>query len=134
MAKVTGITTTVTLDDAGGTGRAITNDVLSLNVTTSRGTQDVTGLDKSAMERLLLLNDFTGTLNCAFNTAALTGSHTVLSTITDNDTRTLVIGYPGATLTVEVVLSNYSVQRGADGSLTSSAEVSLADGTAAAWS
>ena len=86
------------------------------------------------MERLLLLNDLTLSLQCAFNTEALTGSHTVLSSITDSDTRTVAIGFPGATLTAEMILFNYTVNRGADGSMGSSVEMSLANGTAAAWS
>lgn len=134
MAKVSGITTAVTVDDAGGTARIITNDVTSLTTNTSRGVQDVTGLDKSAMERLLLLSDGTISINGVFNTAALTGSHTVLSTITDNDNRTVAIGYPSATLTMEMVLTSYNLNRAQDGSLTFTAEMALADGTAPAWS
>ena len=134
MAKVSGITTAVTIDDAGGTGRVISNDVTSITTNTSRGVQDVTGLDKSAMERLLLLSDGTLSITGVFNTTALTGIHTVLSSITDNDTRTVVIGYPGATLTMEMILTSYNVNRAQDGSLTVTADLSLADGTAPAWS
>jgi hypothetical protein len=133
MAKVSGITTSVTVDDADGSARIITNDVTSLTTNTSRGVQDVTGLDKSAMERLLLLSDGTITINGVFNTAALTGSHTVLSTITDNDTRTVAIGYPGATLTMEMLAHTYNLSRAQDGSLTFTAELSLADGAVPAW-
>lgn len=134
MAKVSGLPTSVNLDDAGGVARNISNDILSINVATPRGVQDVTGLDKSAMERLLLLVDFTGTINGVFNTAA-NASHSVLKTVTSSGAnRTIAIGYPGATLTAEVVVSDYQVTRGQDGSLTWSAPFSLADGTAPVWS
>lgn len=133
MAKVSGITTSVTVDDSSGTARVISNDVTSITTNTSRGVQDVTGLDKSAMERLLLLSDGSITINGVFNTAADTGSHTVLSSITDNDTRTVAIGYPSATLTMEMVLVSYNLNRAQDGSLTFTAEMQLANGTAPAW-
>jgi hypothetical protein len=133
VAKVSGLPTSIALDDAGGTPRTISNDVTSIDVSTPRGTQDVTGLDKSAMERLLLLADFTGTLNGVFNTAS-NMSHDVLKTVTTSSaTRTLAIGYPGATLTAEVLVTDYSISRGADGALTWSAPFSLANGTAPAW-
>jgi hypothetical protein len=135
VSKTSGLTTTFTVDDKDGTGQAISNDVTSVQINTSRGSQDVTGLDKSAMERLLLLNDCTISINFVFNSAATTGVHTVLSTITDNDTRTVVIVFPGTvTLTAECVLTAYNINRAQDGSLTGTAEFALANGTAATWS
>jgi hypothetical protein len=140
MAKVSGLTTTVTLDDASGTGRAISNDVTSIEVSTPRGAQDVTGLDKSAVERILLLADGTGTISGVFNTAT-NMSHDVLKTVPtqsgsgSGSTRTLVIVFPGpATLTLEVLLTDYSLSRGSDGSLTWTVPFQLANGTAPAWS
>lgn len=133
MAKVSGLPTGVAVDDAAGVARTISNDILSINVATPRGVQDVTGLDKSAMERLLLLADFTGTMNGVFNTAA-NMSHDVLKTVTSSGAqRTITITYPGATLAAEVVISDYQVTRAQDGSLTWSAPFALANGTAPAW-
>lgn len=134
MAKVSGLPTGVAVDDAAGTPRTISNDILSFNVATPRGVQDVTGLDKEAMERLLLLADFTGTMNGVFNTAA-NMSHDVLKTVTSSDAqRTITITYPGATLAAEVVISDYQVSRNQDGSLTWSAPFSLANGAVPVWS
>lgn len=134
MAKVTGITTSLTVDNAAGAGKDISNDVLSLNANTPRGMQDVTGLDKSAMERLLLLSDGNLTANGVFNTTA-DKSHSVFSTLHSSSVaRTVVIGYPGATLTMEMVISDYSVNRAQDASLTWTVNMALADGTAPAWS
>ena len=68
MAKTTGLgVTTLSVDDSGGTVRDIRNDITSFNFATPRGVQDVTGIDKSAMERLLLLADFSITLNGVVN-------------------------------------------------------------------
>jgi len=134
VAKVSGLPTGVAVDDAAGVARTISNDILSINVATPRGVQDVTGLDKSAMERLLLLADFSGTMNGVFNTAA-NMSHDVLKTVTSSSARrTITITYPGATLAAEVIISDYQVTRAQDGSLTWSAPFSLANGTAPVWS
>ncbi len=66
MSKETGMAwTTCTVDDSGGSGRAIKNDVTNLDLSMTNGVQDTTGLDKSAIERQLLLGDFSLTLNGA---------------------------------------------------------------------
>jgi hypothetical protein len=140
VAKVSGLTTSVTVDNAAGTGQNISNDITSIDVSTPRGMQDITGLDKSAIERLLLLADGTVTLNGVFNTAT-NMSHDVFKTVPTQSgtgtgsTRTVVIVYPGpATLTMECVLTDYSLSRAQDGSLTWSVPGSVANGTAPAWS
>jgi hypothetical protein len=125
MAKVSGLTTSVTV-----AGNNISNDVTSMNVDTPYGEQDITGLDKSAVERLLLRADCTGTLNGVFNIAT-SMSHATLKT---PGSKTFVLVYPGsATLTFTAVTTNYAVASGADGSLTWSANWALSSGTAAAW-
>lgn len=124
MAKVSGLTTTVTV-----ASNDISNDVTSINVDTPYGVQDITGLDKSAMERLVLRADATGTMNGVFNTSA-NKSHATLKT---PGSKTFVIAYPGATLTFTAVTTNYAVTMGADGSLAWSVNFSLSSGTAAAW-
>lgn len=134
MAKSSGIGMTVTIDDADGTGRAITNDVISCNFTTTRGVQDITGLDKSAMERLLLLNDATIDITAVFNPAANPSMFGVLSTPADNDTRTVVIVVGSQTFTAECILASVTWTRNQDGSFTAQAQFQLANGTAAAWS
>jgi len=49
-------------------------------MSTPRAVQDVTGVDKSAIERLLLLADFSITLNGVYNNAA-GKSHAVFKTV-----------------------------------------------------
>lgn len=124
MAKSSGLTTTVTV-----ASNDISNDVTSINIDTPYGVQDITGLDKSAVERLLLRADCTGSLNGVFNTTA-SKSHATLKT---PGSKTFVIGYPGATLTFTAVTTNYAVSLGTDGALTWSCNFSLSSGTAAAW-
>ena len=132
MAKVTGLPTSITIDNGAGAAKVITNDVTSVSVSTPRGVFEVTGLDKSVVERLCLLLDGTGALKGVFNTTA-DMSHAVLSTVTTSTlSRTLVIGYPGATLTMEVYVTDYQLEL-ADGKLTWTAPFVLMNGTAPAW-
>jgi hypothetical protein len=125
---------TLTVDDDGGTGRAITNDVTNLTINTPRGVQDITGLDKAAFERLLLLSDCSIDITGVWNPAANPSSFGVYSTHADNDSRTVVIVVGGKTFTVETILTDVSWDRAADGSFTFTANHQLSNGTAAAWS
>ena len=134
MAKSTGIGMTVTIDDADGTGRAISNDVTNLTFNTPRGVQDVTGLNSTAMERLLLLIDFNMTVTCVFNPAANPSMFGVFSTPADNDTRTVVIVVGGKTMTAECHMTDVSWTRNADGSFTAQATFVQSSTTAPTWS
>lgn len=132
MAKVTGLAwTTCSLDDSGGAVVAIVNDVTSVTFATPRGVQDVTGMDKSAYERLLLLADFSCTLAGVFNPAL---SHTALATVPSTSAvRTLTLTTNGVTLANEVLVTDYALTRGAGGELTWTAPCVLANGTAPTW-
>lgn len=133
MAKSSGIGMTVTIDDADGTGRAITNDITNITFSTPRGVQDVTGLNSTALERLLLLIDFNCTITCVFNPAAAPSMFAVLSTPADNDTRTVVIVVGGKTMTAECHMTDVSWSRNADGSFTAQATFVQSSTTAPAW-
>ena len=88
--------TTLSVDDSGGTARDIRNDITNCEFATPRATQEVTGIDKSAMERLLLLADFTITLNGVFNDAANL-SHAVFKTVPSTSVaRTVSINVSGS--------------------------------------
>lgn len=135
MAKESGLGwTTLSVDDSAGVAQAIKNDITDLQFATPRGVQDVTGIDKSAMERLLLLADFSITLNGVFNDAA-GASHPVFKTVPSTSVaRTVSIAVSGQTLAAECLFTDYSLNRAADGSLTWSAPGALADGTVPTWS
>lgn len=137
MSKESGLGwTTCSIDDSAGTLRAIINDVNSLSFSTPRAVQDVTGIDKSANERQLLLADFQATLNvAAFNDAASTGAHTVLKTVPSTSvTRTFSLAVSGQSLSNEVLATDYQLQRANSGEFTATVPLALADGTVPTWS
>jgi hypothetical protein len=126
--------TTLSVDDSGGTPQAIKNDVTNFEFATPRGVQDVTGVDKSAMERLLLLADFSITLNGVFNDAA-GASHVVFKTVPSTSVaRTTSLAVSGQTIAPELLYTDYAMTRAADGSLTWSAPGVLSDGVVPTWS
>jgi hypothetical protein len=132
MAKETGLGwTTLSLDNSSGTLKDIKNDVHNWEFGTPRAVQDVTGVDKSAIERLHLLADFSATLNGTFNDAT-DFSHDVFTPI--DNARTLSNVVSGQTLSPEVLITDYALTRGDDGSLTWAVPLVLADGTVPTWS
>lgn len=135
MAKENGLGwSTLTVDDASGTPQVLKNDITNLQFATPRAVQDVTGIDKSAMERLLGLADFSVTLSGVFNDAAGM-SHAVFKTIPSTSVaRTVSIGVSGQTLAAECLLTDYPLSRGNDGTLTWAVPGVLADGTVPTWS
>ena len=135
MAKESGLGwTTLEVDDSGGTARDIKNDVTSFDFATPRGVQDITGVDKSANERLLLLADFSINLSGVFNDAASTGSHTVLSTVSSTSVaRTVTLVISGQTLPNECMFTDFALTRAATGELTFTAPGVLSNGTVPTW-
>lgn len=138
MAKTTGLGATLIVQDAGAVARTISNDCTNFTFTTPRATQDVTGIDKSANERLLLLADYTNTLNGVFNSAA-NQSHDVFKTVPSTSvarTTTIQPTSAGGTpqLIANVFYTDYQITRSATGELTWQAPGSLADGTVPTWS
>lgn len=135
MAKQSGLGwTTCSVDDSGSVARAIKNDVTNLAFATPRGVQDITGIDKSAYERLLLLADASGSLNGVFNPAATTTSHAVFSTVPSTSVaRLITLTVGGVTLAVTAIFTDYSLTRGNDGALTWTAPFVLSSGTVPTW-
>ena len=134
MAKESGIGMTVTVDDSSDAAKDISNDIDSITFDTPRGTQDITGLDVSSIERLALLADGTVTINGTFNDD-VGKSHDVFKDIATNTAlRTVTIAISGQTLTMEVLFTSYSLNRGADGSLKFTATGQLAATTGFGWS
>lgn len=136
MAKTSGLGAAILVDDATGTPQTITNDVTNFTLNTPVATQDTTGVDKYAHERLALLADATATLNWVFNAAA-NMSFTTLSTITQGEVPRTTKITPTASATPylsnELLYSSYNLTRSNSGELTGSSEGSLADGTVPAW-
>lgn len=135
MAKESGLGwTTLSVDNSAGVAKVIKNDVTSLSFATPRAVQDVTGVDKSAFERLLLLADFSVTLNGVFNDAT-DFSHDVFKTISSTSVlRTVALGVSGQTLNNECLLTDYPLERSDSGEFTWTVPGVLADGTVPTWS
>jgi hypothetical protein len=135
MAKESGLGwTTLSVDDAAGSPQVIKNDVTNFEFATPRAVQDTTGVDKSAFERLLLLADFSITLNGVFNDEA-NFSHAVFKTVPSTSVaRTTTLTVSGQTLANEVLYTDYPLTRGNDGALTWAVPGVLADGTVPTWS
>jgi len=126
--------TALMVDDATGDPDDIREDVTNLSFATPRGVQDVTGIDKSAMERLLLLADMSVDLNGVFDDAT-DKAHEVLRTVTSTSVaRTTTITVSGQTLAAELLYTDYSLTRAADGALTWQSPGVLANGTVPTWS
>ena len=128
MAKETGLGFQVQVDNPADALTDISNDVTNLSFATPRGVQDVTGVDKSAMERLLLLADFSVTLNGVFNPDL---SQDVFDDLTGERDCDLTIS--AEVLQNDVLFTDYAMTRNADGSFTWSAPGVLADGTVPVW-
>ncbi|MGQ4349685.1 hypothetical protein [Streptomyces sp. SAS_275] len=134
MAKTSGLGwTTCSVDDAGGVVRAIINDVTNLQFATPRADWNITGIDKSAMERQLLLADFSLTLNVVFNPAT-NASHDVFKTVPSTSVpRTTTLTVAGKTLAGELLYTDYPLSRSDSGELTAAVPGVLADGTVPTW-
>lgn len=135
MAKENGLGwTTLGVDTSGGVLKDIRNDITNIDFAMPRAVQDITGIDKSAMERLLLLADFSINMEGVFNDAT-DMSHEVFKTIpTSSAARTVSLGVSGQTLSNECLLTDYPLTRADSGELTWKVPGVLQSGTAPAWS
>jgi hypothetical protein len=140
LAKTSGLGGAIVVEDSTPTARTITNDVTNYQFSTPRAVQDVTGVDKFANERILLLADFSVTLNGVFNSADSNMSHDVFKTVSSTSVvRSVEIDPIGTTtglpaLVVNCLLTDYQITRANTGELTWQVPGSLADGTVPAWS
>ena len=133
--KLSGLGGSVAVDDSNNSQQTITDDVTNWTLSTPRAVQDVTGVGKSANERILLLADCSVTLNGVFDDG--TGSaHATFATIpSTSEVRTLVLTptTDDPYLSVNVLLTDYQLTRAATGELTFPVPGSLADGAVPTW-
>ena len=138
MTKASGLgMTSLSVDDDTGTLRDIRNDVTNFQFATPRGVQDITGVDKFAFERLLLLADMSMTLNGVYDNAA-NKAHAVfksVSTYTVGREILLVVNTTtlGTTPQVEMIATDYALTRAQSGELTWSVPLALSNGVIPTW-
>jgi len=131
MAKESGLGwTTFSVDNSAGVLKALVNDITDASWQTPRAVQDVTGLDKSAIERLHLLADFSCEMNGVFDDAT-DFAHDVFKSLANARTLTIVVS--GQTLSNEVLLTDYAMTRADSGELTWKVPAVLQNGTVPAW-
>jgi hypothetical protein len=133
MSKTSGLGAAIAVGDHSGSAQTITNDVTNFTMSTPYAVQDITGVDKSAHERLLLLADGSVSLSGVFNPAA-NMSHAVFSVMGVNRT-TKITPTSNSTpyLSMVCLFTDYSLSRSATGELPWTAPGQLADGTVPSW-
>jgi hypothetical protein len=91
MSKRIGKFVTVSIDDSGGTARAVTNDITSVGgIETTYDEGEVGGYSQDKFY-LALRADAPLTIEGLFNPTATTGSHTVLNSIVGVNTSTFTV-------------------------------------------
>jgi len=135
MSKATGLGwTTLTIADASGTAQDLRDDITELSYATPRGVQDVTGIDVSARQRLLLLADASYDFSGVWDNGA-TAAHEVFSTIPSTSVnRAIDNTVNGSTLNGNFLLTDYQISRSNSGELTWKVPAALADGNVPTWS
>lgn len=113
--------------------RALVNCVRNVDFSTPRNTTEVTGLDKSSIQRLELLGDYQSTWTLSFNDCC-NKSHDVHKTVASADvTRSESLVVSGQTLNNEVLLTDYALARDAAGDLVITAPAQLQSGCDPTW-
>jgi len=133
--KLSGLGGAVTVADSSASVQTITDDVTNWTLSTPRAVQDVTGVGKSANERILLLADISVTLNGVFDDATDL-SHEVFSTVPSTSVARATVLTPTADnpeLPFNALYTDYNLTRAATGELTWQVPGVLADGTVPTW-
>lgn len=125
MAKQSGIPTSFSIDDSGGSPVTFSNSVATISLDISQAVQEVSGLDVTGTERITLRGDWSASLNGFWDD----GSDVVDVFGDIRGERDVVITYPGRTFTGVAVIGRFGDAIGEDGSDGWSAEISSQDGT-----
>lgn len=124
--------TTLDVDDSTGSAQDLSEDTNSLQFSTPRNVFEVTGVNKSAVERIHGLADFSITLNGTFDDDTSDSVHDVFAVLDNARTVTLVVS--AQTLANECLATDYALNRQADGQFTYTVPLVLSDGTVPTWS
>jgi hypothetical protein len=136
MAKQHGLGAVITVDDAGGSPQVVSNSNSQFEFATPRAANDITGVDKSAIERQLLLADFSCTLQGPFDTTS-NKAHDVFSSVSSTSVNRTTKIQPTASsvpyLSVEALFTDYQITRADSGALNWQSPGVLSDGTVPTW-
>lgn len=128
MAVKTGLLTSLTFNS-----NDISEDVLSLQISTPNGMIDVSGIDLVGFQRIVGRRDCKLSLTCRVSDAAA-GAHATLSPATASSvSASCVIVFGGKTLTFHGIVENYDVAIGNGLEATATSTISMDTGVAAAW-
>ncbi len=134
MAIETGLGwTTWSVDDSGGTARALVGLLTNASLSTSRALRDITTLDKSAMARDGLLTDHQDTFGALFDDGANSSFDVLKTAGSSTAARTITRAHSGQTLATESLLSGVTLARAQGGDLSFQVTAVLADGTVPTW-
>ena len=133
--KLSGLGGAVTIADAAASVKTLTDDITNWTLSTPRAVQDVTGVGKSANERILLLADISVTFNGTFDDGSNL-SHEVFATIPSTSVARAVVLTPTAdepNLSFNALFTDYQLTRAATGELTWQVPGVLSDGSVPTW-
>ena len=138
MAKFSGKSAIVTVDDSAGTPRTISADVTNYDIEDGAPGQDVTGFGEGNINYIPGQKQQKITLTVLWNTAATTGAMTVLRGIVGSTTSKTVTITPegsGLAFSGEFMCEGITPSGSADGAPISLGTVSFLPmgGVAAAW-
>ena len=138
MAKFSGKSAIVTVDDSAGTPRTISADVVGYEIEDGAPGQDVTGFGEGNINYIPGQKQQKITLTVLWNTAATTGAMTVLRGIVGSTTSKTVTITPegsGLAFSGEFMCEGITPSGSSDGSPISLGTVSFLPmgGVAAAW-
>ena len=126
--------TTFTVQDSSAVAQDIRTDISTLKISTPRAVQDITGIDKSAHERLLLLADSSISMNGYWDPGSNL-AHEVFSTVPSTSViRAISSVISSKTFGGNFLLTDYQLNRATGGAFTWTVPASLADGAVPTWS
>lgn len=125
MTKMSGLPTSFTIDDSGGSPVTFSNEAATLGLDISQLLQDSSGLDTEGTERIGLRGDWT----CPVSGTAMSPDDVIPVFGDVRGSRTLAIAYPGGiAFGGECLVGKFSTAINQDGSWSWSAELSGSDG------
>lgn len=128
MADVAALNSTVTIDDTGTSAQAITSHVTSSDLNFVLENAETTAFGDNSKTRIYTMQDRTFSIEGNFNTAATTGSDTVLGAhaVDTTPVASITISYsPDAGTTTyagEALMTAYNITGAAEGKVAFSAE------------